>query len=165
MPGSSVSSSLYGPLQHAAHDSAPVSPKELSGAARGQPAITRKTSRTNKRDRNVVEQCRLRQIRPELVGCPEQKCRRQHDRLHQFHRRWPMRHLVNQVGESDHRQGKSGEKLVAPSWKQSRKRRPRPAAAATPASVTDPRAAGKSLLLRSSRMFISHYRPLLKRKR
>jgi hypothetical protein len=43
-----LSSSLYGPPQHAAQHPEQASPKELSGEVRGQPMITRKTSRTNK---------------------------------------------------------------------------------------------------------------------
>jgi hypothetical protein len=68
-------------------------------------------------DRDVVEQCRLRQIRPELIGRPEQKGNSQHDRLHKFHCGWPMRNLVDQVRKSDHSQRKSGKDLMTSRWK------------------------------------------------
>src|ERR1039458_5775252 len=64
-------------------------------------------------DCDVVEECGLRQIWPELVGRPEEKGDGKHDCLGKFPARRAMHHLVDEVSKSDQRQRESGEEIMA----------------------------------------------------
>jgi len=77
-----------------------------------------------KRNRNVVEQRRLRQVRPQLIRSPEQKGNRQHRRLHKLHPWRPVRNLVHKVRNRNHGQRKCRQKIMAPGWKHPRNRIP-----------------------------------------
>jgi len=70
------------------------------------------------RDGNVVEECRLAEVRPELIGSPKEKGNCQQDCLDDFKARRPMRGLVDEIGEGDHGQRKCGQKVMRPGRKE-----------------------------------------------
>ena len=77
-----------------------------------------------KSDCNVVKEDRLPYVRPELIGCPEEKRDCQHDGLHQFSKGRPVCGLIDQIGKRNHRQGKCAEKIMSFGGKASWKRIP-----------------------------------------
>jgi hypothetical protein len=71
-------------------------------------------------DGEVVENDGLVRVGPYLVGGPEEKSQHEHDCLGPFPPRWPVRSLVDEVGECDGRQRDGCQSVVRFAGKQVR---------------------------------------------
>ena len=108
-----------------------------------------------KRDRNVVEERRLRQIRPELVRRPEQKCAASMIAFTISIACRPMRNLVHQGRPARSWPAKTPPESHGSRQETATEKRPGQAARATPASVTDAENQRKKPAGRSRRMLIA----------
>jgi len=67
---------------------------------------------------NVVEECRLGQIWPELIGRPKEEGYCEQDCFDDLQSRRPMRRLIDEVGQGDQGKRKCGEKVMRPCGKE-----------------------------------------------
>src|SRR6202034_1350528 len=93
--------------------------RNRQGMRAGPPKYCQDYVENKKRDREIVEQGRLAQGWPKLVGGPKQKRRCQQNGLDQFSACRSAHRFMNQPHTGNHGEGKGGEEIMGSCWKQS----------------------------------------------